>query len=177
MKLKQIAVAAAALLALVSSARAHTVALGWTVLPNGDVTFYDAHWHGALGGPAEYLTIDGINYNFTSVENNLPVRTGLDGALWNPTYYSFDSGAGTLTANPSYNYDDWLVVTVSGLTTGSHTFTASTAALTYWNIPSSTGNVEFTLPPPPAPDAGSTVAMLGLALCGFAALRRKLSLA
>ena len=155
------------------SAQAHTIALGWNVLSNGDVTFYDGHWHGALSGPAAYLTIDGNNYNFTGVLNNTPVLSGLDGAIFNTSYFSYS--AGSLTALGSD--DNFLTVTVSGLTTGSHTFNASPVALTSWNIPSSNGNIEFSLPPPPppsgVPDGGSTVALLGAAMAFAVGARRK----
>lgn len=161
----------AALLALGSVAKAHTIALGWDVLANSDVTFYLAHWHGNLAGPSQFLTIDGNQYAFTSVQNDVNSRTDLEGALWNTTYFTGTSSS--LTATTSSN--DWLIVTVSGLTSGSHVFQASTAALTFWTLPSSNGSFEFNLPPPvSAPDGSTTVALIGLALVGVATTRRKL---
>lgn len=156
-----------------SDADAHGVALGWNVLPSSDVTFYLAHWHGPLGGPSQFLTIDGINYNFTGVLNSTPSISGLEGGMFNPTYGNFSGD--TLTMNPGY--DNYLTVTVSGLTAGNHAFTASTDALTSWNIPSTNGSFAFTLPPPPpasgVPDGGSTLALLGLAMTAAAGMRRK----
>ncbi len=168
---KKILSLGAALVALGSVAKAHTIALGWDVLANSDVTFYLAHWHNNLTAPSQFLTIDGNQYAFTSFENNVNTRTNLEGAIWNTSYFTGTSTS--LTAIGSNN--DWLIVTVSGLTSGTHVFQASTAALTAWTLPSNNGSFEFNLPPPVStPDGGMTAGLVGLALVGVAATRRKL---
>jgi len=158
--------------AISSQAQAHSVALGWDLQTNGDVDFYLAHWHGAQSSPAHFLTIDGTNYNFTGVENNLKTRTGLEGAIINPTYYSWDSTTGTLSTTGSY--DDWFTVTVSGLSSGNHVFGASSHVVTQWTMGTSTSDLTFTLPPTPsAVPVPAAAALFAPALLGFMALRRK----
>ncbi len=158
----------AAVGSFVGEAKAHIVALGWESQPNSDVTFYASHWHGALGAPAGFLSIDGIQYNFTSSENDVTSRTGLDGALFNTGYYTFGSGTLTSlgTAGLSGPVDDWLLVTVSGLRPGTHTFNTDTQALTSWNIPGASGDVSFVVAPVPEP---STYLAGALLLLPFAA--------
>ena len=77
-------------------------------------------------------------------------------------------GNGTMTALTSSK--NWLTVTVTGLAPGTHTFTASTAALTSWTLGTS-GNVDFVIPN--VPDAGSTLALLGISLLGLFKFRRR----
>lgn len=166
-KILKFLAAACLLAAPITSVQAHTVALGWTVNSPGNVTFYAAHWHGAIAGPSQYLTIDGTQYNFTSIENNLPVRTGLHGALVNSSYFTFNPGVGvgngTLTALLAA--DDWLIVTVTGLAPGAHTFNASPNILTSWTLDAGTGDVNFVIPNVPV--GGSSVIMLGMALAAL----------
>ena len=144
-------------------AQAHTVSLSWDVLANGDVTFYDQHWHGNLSSPAGSLFIDGTEYAFTGFLNSTTTLTGLEGALVNPSYATFDAGTGTLTTLQDPNF---LTVTVSGLSAGSHTFATTNIALTQWNIPAApNGSIDVTLPPASGnvPEPGM-LALLGLAL-------------
>jgi hypothetical protein len=166
--------------AISSQAQAHSIALGWDLQTNGDVDFYLAHWHGELTSAAHYLTIDGTNYNFTGVENNVNSRSGLEGAIVNPSYYNWTPSTGTLSINSiptseGFGSDnDWLTVTVSGLTTGQHIFGASTNVVTSWTMGTSTSDLTFTLPPAPsAVPVPAAAALFAPALLGFMALRRK----
>lgn len=134
------------------------------MLANGDVTFYDQHWHGAL-------LIDGTEYAFTGFLNNTSSLTGLEGALVNPSYASFDSVTGTLTALLE---PDFLTVTVSGLSAGNHTFATTNIALTQRNIPAApNGSINVTLPPAAGVPEPGSLALLGLALPAVAAMRRR----
>ena len=171
--LKNLILGSLVALTIGASAKAHTVALGWNVLLNGDVQFFNAHWHGFQTGPAGFLTIDGTNYNFTGVINDTNVISGLEGAVFNTTYFSYSGGS--LTAIRPEN--DYLTVTVSGLSSGNHTFNASSIALTAWSIPSTNGSITFNVPPPAnVPDGGSTIALFGAGLAFVIGARRKLKL-
>lgn len=165
--------------AVASQAQAHTVALGWDVLSNGDVTFYDAHWHGEIIAPAGSLFIDGVEYAFTGIENNVNSRSGLEGGLINSTYYNWTAGTGTLAVNtiPTSegfrSYNDWLTVTVSGLSAGSHTFSTTNIALTQWTLDNNQSSVEVIIPDVQAVPVPAAAALFAPALFGFMALRRK----
>jgi hypothetical protein len=169
--MKKYLLALLAATALSTQVQAHTVALGWNVLANGDVEFFDAHWHGSLSTPNGSLFIDGNEHPFTGVVNNINSYSGLEGALINSTYYSWD-GTSVLTSIGSYN--DWLTVTVSGLTAGAHTFATTNIALTQWTLDNNQSSVVVTLPPPtsavPIPAAAF---LFGPAVLGFMGLRRK----
>lgn len=164
---------AAALILPCAVSQAHTVALGWEVLPNGDVTFYNAHWHGFHTTTQNTgLFIDGVEYKFDGIENNVNSRTGLTDAIFNPSHYAFDSSTGTLTATAG-NYNDWFTVTVSGLQPGAHTFSTTPVALTYWHIPQTDGSVNVVLPPAPTvPEPSSFLALGLLGALGLSARRR-----
>lgn len=132
----------AAVLALCGMANAHIVAVGWEQVGPGSLKFYALHWHGAqdqsvsLGG----LIFDGVEYPFTSALQNVSSIPGLNGALVNSGYATWDPGTSTLNAlGVSGNdgpVDDWLVVTISGITRGSHTLGANDGPgqLTAWTL-------------------------------------------
>ncbi len=171
--MKKLAAAACgvALIAASNIASAHTVSLSWDVLNNGDVTFYDQHWHGSLAGPAGSLFIDGTEHAFTGILNNTGSITGLEGALVNPSYATFVGGTLTALSEPNF-----LTVTVSGLLPGQHTFATTNIALTQWTIPGSGGSINVVLPPPPNPDPTvpepGTLALMALGLAGLGFRKR-----
>jgi hypothetical protein len=160
--------------AITNSASAHIVGLGWVVQPNGDVTFSALHWHDHF--PADgtsFLIVDGTSYVFTSHTfdvNEMPAQ----GALVNSTYSSFDGDS----LNAINVENDWLHVTVSGLSTGAHTLTAPNHAtgLTDWTLNGNITTAPIVLPPPSGAvsDTGSSLGMLGAAFLGLAAIRRRL---
>ena len=161
-----------------ASAQAHIVGLGWTFEANGDVTFDALHWHNQHAA-AGALTIDGIDYAFTSFSHNTSSMTGLDGALVNASYSAYD-GAGTLsvTGGPSLGggiVDDWLHVTVSGLSAGAHTITAAAGpgGLTTWTLNGGVTTVGIVTPPPSPVSAPGTLALMGLGVAGIGFVRRK----
>lgn len=159
----------AANFSVMSSANAHTVSLSWQVQPNGDVMFWNQHWHGGIGSPSGSLFINGVAYAFTGVINNLNQITDLDGALVNPTYATYDSVNGVLNVlrNPQF-----LTVTVAGIPSGQVTFGTTNIALTQWTMPSNGGQITVTLPPPSV-SAPSVLGIFALAFGGLIFARRK----
>ncbi|MFT5760327.1 MAG: hypothetical protein ACI9LM_005113 [Alteromonadaceae bacterium] len=139
-----------------NNANAHTVSLSWEVLSNGDVKFYDQHWHGVTNTPAGSLFVDGTEYAFTSVLNGVDSISGLAGALVDSTYATF--AGDTLTTLSNNNF---LTVIISGITAGTHTFGTTDIALTRWTMPSNGGQIEVNIPSVPEP---STIILLALAL-------------
>ena len=162
----------AANISMVSTASAHTVSLSWQVQPNGDVMFWNQHWHGSTSVPDGSLFINGVAYAFTGVINNLTQVTGLDGALINTSYASYDSVNGVLDvlSNPHF-----LTVTVAGIPSGPVTFGTTNIALTQWTMPSNGGQITVTLPPPPSVSAPGMLSMFAIAFGGLLLIRRKSS--
>ena len=160
----------AANFSVMSSANAHTVSLSWQVQPNGDVMFWNQHWHGAVGTPSGSLFINGVEHAFTGVLLGVTQLTGLDGALVNPTYATYDSVNGILDVISNPNF---LTVTVSGIPSGPVTFGTTNIALTSWTMPSNGGQITVTLPPPPSVSAPSVIGILALAFGGIVFARRR----
>ncbi len=170
---KILAASALGLGLLAASAQAHIVGLGWTDLGGGLVKFDALHWHGSQTAASvanDYMTIDGINYYFTSVTNNASAMTGLTGALVNSTYSSYSAGTLTAlgTAGNAGPTNDWMHVTVA-LSGGAHTLTApfGTGGLTSWTLDGAITTTSITVP-----DASATLALLGFAMLGLARLSR-----
>lgn len=162
-------VAGSALAIAAASSQAHIVGIGWSFEGNGDITFDALHWHGSHGA-AGALKIDGVAYAFTSATHNVTSMTGLDGGLANASYSTY--AAGTLTATSGPN--DWLHVTVSGLSVGAHTLSADygPGGLTSWTLNGGVTSVGIVTPPSTASEPGS-LALLALGLAGIGFTRRR----
>ncbi len=162
-------------------AQAHIVGLGWTFEANGDVTFDALHWHGDQNktqaqidaGGIGALIVDGVSYDFTSYTNDDTEKT-VDGALVNSTYSAYDGDA-SLTSLVN-GTDDWLHVTISGLSAGAHTINALGCSqgwcLTEWELNGSVTTVGIVTPPVSVSEPG-TIALFGLGLAGLGFVRRK----
>mgnify|MGYP000703970917 CR=1 FL=1 len=163
-------VAGSVLAVSAAGVQAHIVGIGWTFETNGDLTFDALHWHGAHAA-AGSLIVDGTSYAFTTATHNTAAMTGLDGALTNASYSSY--AAGTLTATGSS--DDWMHVTISGLTAGAHSITAEwgPGGLTSWHVDGGLTNIQIVTPPPSNVAEPGSLALLGLGLAGLGFTRRK----
>ncbi len=165
------------------NSHAHIVGLGYTF--DGDDIVFDAlHWHGDHDA-AGFLNVNGEDHAFTSVTWDTDEMTGLDGALVNSEYSSFDSDTGVLTALGTFHnigggpVNDWMHVTVPN--PGTETISLSTVfgpgGLTAWTLDDQIEQFDITQPPPsgtvPEP-AGMALMGLGLLFLGIATVRRRL---
>lgn len=173
---------AGSLLCAAPALQAHTQAIAWEILPNGDVTFYAAIDHETVGPlppiptPLAFgdgdLIIAGVGqFPFQSLIQDVDPLTGLNGAIHN-NLFDFDKGAGELNNLEPPTVNDYLVVTVSGLSRNVP-YTISTTngilgGLTTWEI-NGAGSASITVP-----DGGSTALMLSsvLGFLGLAKFRR-----
>ncbi|MCC5859334.1 MAG: PEP-CTERM sorting domain-containing protein [Ectothiorhodospiraceae bacterium] len=164
------------------NSHAHIVGLGYTFEGN-NIVFDALHWHGAHPA-AGFLNVNGVDYAFDSVTWDTDEMTGLDGALVNSDYSSFDPDTGVLTALGTFHsvgggpVNDWLHVTVPN--PGTETITLSTVfgpgGLTAWTLDDQIQQIDITQPDPsPVPEpAGMALMGLGLLFLGIAVMRRRL---
>lgn len=134
----------AASLAVSGVASAHIVAIGWKSVGPGTLEFHALHWHGSqdqVGGNLGALIFDGVSYPFTSALQNTPTLSGFSGGLVNSGYATWNPATGTIDtigagANDGTLVDDWLIVTISGISRGDHTLTADAGPgqLTQWTL-------------------------------------------
>ena len=188
MKILKRSVSILSVVALCATASAHIVGITWNLLPNGDVKFDALHWHGnttVAGIGSAALTLNGTNYGFTSVTNDVTSMPGIGGLDNNPAYSIWNGTTLTATLNNGANdggeINDWLHVTVPAsafLPTGQTNTLDSTPGpgqLSEWTLSGGITSIGIVLPPPPTgtvPDSGSSVLVFGLGLGLIAGLRR-----
>ncbi|MCU6433243.1 PEP-CTERM sorting domain-containing protein [Undibacterium sp. Jales W-56] len=163
------------LFAMIGTANAHLVSVGWHDNGNGTISIWGEHWHGdqtsaysANGG----VTIDGImTFQWTGFLNNSDRDVMVaNGTL---TGYAIDPG------NGGGKYSDWFFTDPLVLGNGVHTiFTGTNCCVDTMTGPESftfTGIVS--VPPGTGPGNAvpepASIALLGLGVLGFAATRRR----
>lgn len=190
-------VVGASLLALASAAHAHTISVGSfnTGVPGSVTIVLGTYDHGANVFQGSITLTAGptvppsVTQNFTSVLLAKPAGL-IDGTN---NFYADAVGFGNNLPSNSFNQStntvglgpvvEWMAASFTGLTAGVYTYQlAGLTSVNWTNVNSDASNWTGTLVIPETsisgvPDAGSTLAMLGLALGGLAAVRRKLQLA